>query len=158
MISMEAFIGNTYIQLPVNDVAVINAPTVNVDKVKLWDGSDIVAVNGDGSINTKDGIARSIEFAEISGVVASGSYSTILTKVVVTGTILYSYEATGDNVAEYQVTLNGNAIDHRWSYWTNFNVSGQFGMGLSSGDTVQVKVRHQRPSNGSFSAKLILGN
>jgi hypothetical protein len=148
---------NTFIQLPVIDVAVTTPVTATIDKVKLWDGSDQLQINTDGSLNVRPSIIQTIYFDEVFSVVASGSYTVILTKVVTAGTILYSYEASGDTVAEFIVKLNGNIIDHKWSYWTNFSIYGNLNQQLSSGDTLQILVRHQRPSAGNFSAKLLLG-
>lgn len=148
---------NTFIQLPVVEVAVTAPVTATIDKVKVWDGSDQLQINGDGSINIKPSIVQTIYFDETSGVIASGTYTAIITKVATAGTILYSYEASGDTIAEFIVKLNGTVIDHKWSYWTNFNLYGNLNQQLSSGDTVQILVRHQRPGTGTFGAKLLLG-
>lgn len=148
---------NTFLQLPQLDVALSAPVTFSDDRIKIWDGLDILSVNPDGSINVKNPIVNDLQFAEVSSVVASGTYTVILTKVCLAGTILYSYEVSGSNVAEYIVTLNNVTIDHKWSNATNFSVSGNLGPTMQAGDTVQILVRHQRPTAGDFSAKLFYG-
>ena len=151
---------NTFLQLPQLDISPVDVQLsgpVSIDKVRIWDGIDTLAVNGDGSIKVRQALTNDLAFSEINSVQSSGNYTVILTKVATAGTTVYSYEAAGDTIAEFIVKISGNVVDHKWSNATNYTVSGQLGPTLSSGEIVEILVRHSRPTLGAFSAKLFFG-
>lgn len=151
---------NTFLQLPQMDISPVEvqlAGPVSIDKIRVWDGADILSINADGSINTRQALTNDLQFSEISNLASSENYTVVLTKVATGGTVIYSYEAAGDTIAEFIVKLNGAVIDHKWSNATNYSVYGQLGPTLSSSDTVEILVRHNRPTLGAFSAKLFFG-
>lgn len=133
--------------------------------VRIGDGTNEVKVNADGSLNvvippSAGGIFVN-QFSEISSV-PSGSLTDILTYVVpvsYTGT-LCRVEVGGNNVATYEIYKNtelkarirtwfGTALTHTCEF-----SSGTSGPELVAGDTIKIKVIHNRPFTGDFEARL----
>lgn len=96
--------------------------------------------------------------------VASGVLTTILSYTVPVGLTSYMgfIEATGTNIAQFQVSINStvNAIQRTYfggelNTSFNYNFGSQNGYVLNAGDTVLVQVIHTRPNVGDFEARLI---
>jgi hypothetical protein len=91
--------------------------------------------------------------------VSSGVYNTILSKTVTLSSKLKLIQSSGANIAEYEVVLNGNVIDkQRTNFGTQLNCTFSYenGIALTSGDTLLIRARHDRPYNADFNAKFIL--
>lgn len=90
--------------------------------------------------------------------VASGSLVDVVTYTVPAGKLfkLSVIEASGCNVSEYTVDIDGNTEGFKRSYWSNFNVDFNFiGLKLSAGSIIKLKAEHNRPSTGDFEGKIL---
>lgn len=98
------------------------------------------------------------DFSEISSV-AAGVTTTILTYTAIATRKLVKIDASGTNIARYQVLLNGNVIDRQY---TNFgdSLTVQFdfseGIDIIPTDVVVVNVLHNRGTVADFNAKILL--
>ena len=137
------------------------------DSIKVGDGTDLLAVNSDGSINvvtTTDNPDEEIvsEFSSISSVI-SGSNTTLLTytvPLVKTG-YLQRIEIGGNNIGTYEIYFNSVLSGRKRTYFGGslsdvFNFEGGIkrGFKLLAGTIVQLKVLHNRPYLGDFEARL----
>lgn len=138
------------------------------DSIKVGDGTDFLAVNPDGSINvnvnniTGSGSNR-IVFNEITSV-ASATLTTIAsyTVPVVTSASLQQVLVSGTNIAAYEVYVNAVKIAKKRTYFSDLNeefifaVTSNNGYVVSTGDVVEIKVLHDRPTLGDFEATIQL--
>ena len=141
------------------------------DSVRIGDGTEIVQVNPDGSINvvTVPGspippstiVPKSI-YTEISSV-STSSITTIQTYTVPVAKIatLERVSVSGTNIATYTVEVNSIVRDKKRTYFggsldKTFEFDTQSGSSivLAAGNTVVVKVIHARPTVGDFNAKI----
>lgn len=75
---------------------------------------------------------------------------------------LQKVSVAGNNMAEYRIYLNDDIIDKQYSSLTQFNLefnylpgnSGHQGLELERNDKIYVKVIHNRPDLGIFSARI----
>lgn len=136
------------------------------DSVRIGDGTDLLGINADGSINVRfDNADDESMMYPYNGVasVPSGSESLVLSYTVPamkTGQ-LYRVECSGDNIARFRVYKNGTAIGTKRTYFGgnlnadfNFLTPNKQALGLAAGDVVEVKVLHYRPVAGSFEAMI----
>lgn len=148
---------HTFIKLPKEQISLTGA-TINVDKARIWDGSDYLAINGDGSINVQPA-SPTVEsaYAEITSV-PTATLSNVLSYTALNATNLKSVHVSGTNVAEYRIRINGVVKAKLNTYWGSFNASLSFQQGLSVGvgDVVNVQVLHNRPDLGDFNTTLEL--
>lgn len=92
--------------------------------------------------------------------VPSGSPTTILSYTAPSATTFIRVNTGGTNIAQFEVYINGTLNARQRTYFgatldTTFDYSaGSEGFVLNSGDLVEVKVTHQRPSSGDFEARL----
>lgn len=143
------------------------APNTNANgwPVKVTDGTDVLAVNPDGSINVSisgasnpDGLT--VTFNEITSV-GSGIETSIATLIApVGGARVQKVDVSGDNIALFRVKLDGDTIATRRTWWGNFNENFEFesfinGLLLTSGQTLEVTVLHNRPNLGAFEATIL---
>lgn len=133
--------------------------------VRINDGTNDLKVNPDGSINVvippgAGGIPVN-EFNQVSSVVAN-ALTDVLTYTVPSPYkgILYRIEVGGNNVATYELYINGN-IEGRIRTWFGTSLtqvmefsSGASGFELNTGDVVKIRVIHARPYVGDFEARL----
>jgi hypothetical protein len=123
------------------NVVVTNAPHVIVDNLPV-------------------GVTKSV-FNEVLAV-ASGVTTVLITYTVPAGktAVLEKAFASGDNIGQYNVFVNGVRIDSMKTYFggalnVNFDFSsGYSGYALATGDVVVVKVLHTRPTPGDFTARI----
>lgn len=129
---------------------------------------NVVKVNSDGSLNVNTvitpGISKSIYsvFNQISSV-ANGALTTVLSHTVPVGKVDYigQIEVSGDNIAQFEVYINGSINARQRTYFGdlnakfNYSSSDNEGLGLNSGDNIQVKIIHNRPTLGAFEARLL---
>jgi hypothetical protein len=138
---------------------------VNAWPSKITDGTDVLAVNPDGSINVNisqdtaaDGLI--INYNEISSVGAGVETTVITVTAPVGGKRIQKVDFSGDNKAVYKVKIDGNTIATRRTWWTHFNESVSFegfvnGLLLTSGQILTVTVIHNRPDLGAFEATVM---
>jgi len=94
--------------------------------------------------------------------VPSGVLTTITTYSVPLSKTFYMERVTvsGTNIAEYRVSINGVVLDKAYVWFTGglshtFEFESDFiGLKLISADLVEVKVKHQRPTDGDFNARI----
>jgi hypothetical protein len=161
-------IGNVNAELEVQLSHKNNFPDVGdvADSVRVGDGVDELAINPDGSINvnlTPSNTSSSIEttYNEITAV-PNGSPTLIHSFTAPIGvlTFLQKVFVSGDNIAKYQVKINGIVVDTIRTYFSgnlhaNFDFSdASRGVLLAVGDLVEVFVEHNRPNVGSFTARI----
>lgn len=98
-----------------------------------------------------------INYNEITSV-ASMVYSTIVTYIVPLSktAVLQKVFVSGENVAKFDIYINGNIINTRRTNYTMLNEIFDFlsnnnsGYVISAGDQIIVKVLHDRPNVGNF--------
>lgn len=144
--------------------------TVQVGNVTIQDDDgDELEINPDGSLNvnvvnavTNNSNQRNT-YAQASSV-ASGIETTVVTYVVPMGIVagfLQRISVSGENVARYQVFINGVVTDTRRTYYGS-DLSQYFeyataqtdGAKLLPGDTVTVKVLHNRIYVADFQGRI----
>jgi len=130
------------------------------DNIAISDGTDTLAVNADGSINvvSTENTNTSSIYNEVSSV-ASFTPTTILSTVAGGDSLLKRVDVSGDNIATYELLINASIKDKRRSYFGNsLNCQFEFAEGLfiNSGDVILVRVTHERPSVGTFNARIQL--
>ncbi len=143
------------------DSLVIN-PDGSINTI-ITDGTDTLNVNTDGSINVNvvSGSSAGVEktfFSSISSV-ASGSETTILTYIVplLVDSFLKRIEVSGSNIAVYNIYVDTVLIARKRTYFGSaLNSDFDFAAGIKyvSGQTIEVKVLHGRPTTGDFEARL----
>jgi hypothetical protein len=120
-----------------------------------------VVVTSESTGLTKNTVSQ---FNEISSIV-SGSEITITTYTVPASKTSYLVRVTGggENIARYRAFLNGAPIARQYTYFggeLNTEIDFQIddgeapGLKLVSGDTISVKVLHDRPSAADFNARI----
>lgn len=127
----------------------------------------VVKVNADGSLNVNatPGSAKTI-FSTYSAVtsVPSSILTTILSYTVPVATTDYInlIEVSGDNIAQFEVYINGIINARQRTYFGgnlnltfNYSLDSETGYILNAGDNIQVKVIHNRPTLGAFEARLL---
>ncbi len=142
--------------------------TGHFDSIRVGDGTDLLAINSDGSINTNEDLALDETPVNVYGESAAaltGVDTAVLTYTVPADKIafLYRAEGAGENIAKYQVHVNGSAIATRRTYFGgDLTTTFEFGSPnkrqqvLQPGDIIEVKAVHNRPDSGSFEARLQL--
>jgi hypothetical protein len=97
-------------------------------------------------------------YGEVTGV-ASGVLTTLLTYTATSEARLKKVAASGENIAEYQVLVNGNLKSKKRTYFAGgLNVDFTFdnGVELVNGDIVTVRCIHSRPDVADFNSNLII--
>lgn len=142
--------------------------TVQIGDVSIVEGGNTMKVNADGSINVI------IEETPVSGQVVISNYNQVINVVSGATTTLLSYtvpmgytavlekaNASGENVARFDILYNSNLFDTKRTYWGGgFNVDFDYttgtsnGISLNSGDVIIIQVLHTRPYVGTFNARI----
>ena len=141
--------------------------------VKIADGGgsgNEVKVNADGSINvvtaTGTGAVEVVNsvFNAITNVASNVStlVATYTVPLIVTNSYLQRVEISGDNIATYDIQINGVVSARKRTYWGGgLNAVSSFitdepsrGLILQPNDVVTVFVIHQRPYVGAFEARI----
>lgn len=144
---------------------VLNAATDNIAIADATSGNKL-KVNVDGSINVDISgpatptLIKSL-FNSITAV-PSATPTTLITYTVPGGKTgrLERIEVSGDNIAQYDFFINAALNGRKRSEFTELNETFEFssstdmGIPLATGDTVVVKVTHNRPFVGAFEARL----
>ena len=142
---------STFISLP--------AATVSVGAVRITDGTDELAINADGSINValSGGGVTTVTYNEVTSV-ASSTPTNVATFVAAMSTKLKRIEASGTNIAAFEVVVNGTVRAKKYSYFGGpLSVDFDFrdGLALTAADTVILRVTHTRTMTGDFNATII---
>lgn len=152
-----------------NPIPIVFDGTVSIGDVEIKGPSGhYLDPNTDGSINVNivetpvvGQVEKSI-YNEITSV-ASGVQTQIVSYTVpfAKTAILHRIVTSGENVARYDLFLNGTPFDTQRTYFGgNFNALFEFitgtnaGFVLNSGDVLSVKVLHARPFVGSFESRI----
>lgn len=162
---------STFISLPISGSTITGPIDVNVsaanDSIKISDGTDLLAVQADGSINvnisssagTIDTILTGLneyEFDEALSV-ASGGSATVVSHLFATEYKLRRASCTGDSIGVFTVLFDSTPVDKSRSTYTNFNCEFDYETGIvvPAGTTVSVEVENASTSVGNFSARLL---
>lgn len=138
------------------------------DNVAIADrtGTKYLAINDDGSINevSVDG--------PYNVVLTNGVTSTPVAAAVTTEVASYTVpvgkqawlqlvDCGGENIAEYEVLLNGDRVGYKRTWFSgglnlsfDYRASPKTGLHLVAGDTVSVMVDHYRPAAALFEARI----
>lgn len=154
---------------PDNPLPIAFDGTITVGNVTIQDDDgDELEVNPDGSINVNIVSAQTNnkvknQYGEALSVAAG--IETIIVQYMVpliyTSAILQRISVSGENVGRFQVFVNGVIVDTRRTYYGgNFNEYFEFcvatadGYNLQPGDTVAVKILHNKPYVGDFEGRI----
>lgn len=140
------------------------------DNIAIADrtGTRFLAINADGSLNAKldDGSPDEhgvYTYGETPSPIAAGISTEIVSYTVPAGRKgwLEKIEGSGENIAEWEVLVNGVRIDFKRTWFSGgLNVGFDFirypdrGLELAPGDVVSVSVNHYRPAAGLFNARV----
>lgn len=155
---------STYISLPAVSIAgpvdvIVDAAQ---DSIKISDGTDILAVNPDGSINTvttiSSGFALQNTYGEATSV-PSSTPTTVVSVVAAAGNKLRRVEAAGTNIARFEVKINGFVVAKKYTYfggpfWVDFDFPD--GLALNAADSVTVVATHSQTDVGDFNSNIML--
>jgi hypothetical protein len=129
------------------------------DSILLSDGTNSVKVNPDGSIDvnvlTQSGTVLNL-YQEVTNV-PSGVGTSILSYTMLEDGKINQVIVAGTNIATYEVLVGSDVIDKAYTYFGgSMNHSFDMGKGISvlAGQTVTVRVTHNRPSVGDFNCRL----
>lgn len=143
--------------------------TVAVGNVTITDdGGDELQINSDGSINvvivpsvSGNSIVRN-KYGAVAGL-AANTQTTVVSYTVPPGraSILQRAVASGENIAKYDVLINGIVQSTLRTYFAGgFNAEFEFttgqnnGIVLEAGDVVLLRVIHQRPQLADFDGRI----
>ena len=140
---------------------------IDTDTKETW-----VRVSDDESHTLLQGVIDAINggssgtpvnyYNEISSI-SSATETTIVSYTAPGGVTSYlqKVKVSGNNIAEYQVKVNGTTVDKCRTYFggdlsTNFDFtgSGNSGYVLTAGDIVTITVIHNRPMVGTFNGRI----
>jgi hypothetical protein len=116
-----------------------------------------------GSFSTQDYSDQALNLFDESLAVPGSTLSTIVSYVVPVGKklLLSRVESSGENIATYSVLVDAATIAKQRTYFGsalnvefNFYAPSSIGYKISSGQTVQVKVIHSRPTTADFEARI----
>ena len=154
-------------RLRTESIATINNVSIDVDLDPSEDGVYVadkntgnkLKVNADGSINVVTGAATKALasiYNEVIGIVTG--VTTILAEITVNqNVLLQKIEFSGDNIAEYELVIDGNTEDKKRTYFGN-SLNGNFdfnqGLSISNGQNIKIYVVHNRPNPGNFNARM----
>ena len=170
--------GNPYTET--NPLPVAIDGTISISNVHILGPSpsdNELNVNADGSINVDIVNSSPIDVNVVNSApsnksvvntynevnsVAMNSLTTIVTYTVPPSitAILERVSVAGENIAVFQVLINGTVIDTRRTFFGNlneyfeFDSPDAFGTSLNTGDVVKVTVIHYRPFLASFESRI----
>ena len=138
----------------------LDGSTVNIKD----DDGDQLEINPDGSINVK-GTGKTITvYNEPVTAIPSSTPTTIVTYTAPADKISYlqSIMVSGENIAEYEIKVNGVTIAKKRTYFPKFDTNFDFlsstggnGRDLAINDIVTVVVTHFRPVAGKFNSTIL---
>lgn len=153
---------DTYV---INEVQIGNIDA-SKDNIAIHDSDGHeLNVNPNGSLNVAvvpaTNVSGLVKYAEIPSVV-SGAETTIVSFMAIGGrrTFLQKISGSGDNIAKFQVKVDGITIDMKRTNYVGYNVDFQYdgqlnsGLEIAPGSTVSVTVIHERPNTANFNAQI----
>lgn len=153
------------VQLTAKDNDPVN-PKVH-DSVRIGDGVEEMAINGDGSINVNivespDVTIPSLvpHYNEVTAVPAGVETTLISMTGAPNGTRIQKIMVSGENHGAYRVKLDGSTIALKRTWWTAFNEEFSFeefrkGFVVPEGSVLTVTVLHMRPDAGNFEVSVL---
>lgn len=161
--AMTTRIDNAVVQVDLSDTPGVDG---KFDAVRVGDGSGhYLKINTDGAINVvvEDALDENPKniFNDVTAI-ASGDYRELVTYTVPGGLLgfLTRIEASGENIAQYDILINGTLVARKRTYFGSFNTVFEFtpgpklGLPLNAADVISVKVLHDRPNPGNFEARI----
>lgn len=132
------------------------APNTKVAVTIEQDPSNPIPITTNESPDLPDGYTAVNYFDETTSVSTSVLTSIISLTVSDEFLLLSRIEFGGSNKAEYQLILNSSVVGRKRTYYTYLNESFECGdLKLLTGETLEVKVIHERPYVGDFEARII---
>lgn len=142
------------------------------DSIKVGDGTDLLAIRPDGSIDVNVA-GGSVTVGGNIGTVETGTVETAYAEVLAIGagveTLVVSYtavqptrlkiaEVSGTNIAAFTIYVNGAAIHKKRTYFGMLDNNFTFSKGYAvvASDVISVKVLHGQASAGDFNAFLLV--
>jgi hypothetical protein len=143
-------------------------------EIDASDGDNIAIASGDGSkvvdVSTVSGTnalnvnvvattnlsTTTNTYAEVTSL-AGASLTTVVSYTAPANCRLKRVETSGTNIATYSVVIDSSTVDKKRTYFGNsLNAIFDFAEGLqvNSGQTVYVRVIHNRPNVGDFNARI----
>jgi hypothetical protein len=122
---------------------------------------DVSTIGGTNALNVNvvsiTNLATTINtYAEVTALAAS-SLTTVVSYTATANCRLKKVETSGTNIATYTVVIDSSTVDKKRTYFGNsLNAEFNFAEGLqvNSGQTVYVRVIHERPNVGDFNARI----
>lgn len=161
--ALSTRIDNAIIEVDLHHTVDVNG---RFDSVRIGDGVDLLEINPDGSLNVvvgEDTDEEPINVFEESLAIPNGANTTLMIYVVpVSKTLFLSrIDVSGENIARYEVYIDGDLIARKRSYFGDslnqtfeFGLSSRRGLQVEAGETITIKVLHGRPFSGAFEARL----
>lgn len=161
---------NTFIHLPPTGSSTITGPIdVNVsaasDSIKISDGTDILAINPDGSLNIAGAISGDVnavvtglnEYSYNEVTIAAGATQTVLSQLFPTEYKLRRVRSSGENIGVYFLKFGASGVDKYRSTYTDFNALMDFETGITipAGTTVSIEVTNNGTTPGLFSSQFL---
>jgi len=143
-------------------------PNGEYDSVRVGDGTDELEINPDGSINVNivntlvtPEVVKPI-FNKITNLVDSIRTSVVShTAAIGKETYLQFISVSGNNIADYELEINGSVIDERNTYFGgplseqfDFASYSESGMLITPGEKIEVFVTHYRTEVGDFTSRI----
>lgn len=144
--------------------------TISVGEVIIkGTNNNTIEPNPDGSLNViitspsptiNGGVTNT--YNQVSSVV-SGATTQLVTYTIPSGKkgILQRAAVSGENIARYDLLINGNPQDTTRTMFGgdltqvfDFTTGNDSGLALNTGDVITVQVLHNRPSSGTFNARI----
>jgi DNA-binding beta-propeller fold protein YncE len=147
------------INVKVDDIALDQA----TDSIAIGDGTNLISVDpATGAVlvtleNTN--ITTKNIFNEITSV-GTGITSTIASYVAPANTKLLKVDVGGTNIAAYEILIGGVLSAKKYTFYQTLNETFDFkdGLPITAGDTILVRVTHQRPDLGDFNTNILVEN
>jgi hypothetical protein len=140
----------------------VNIDHIN-DSIRIGDGTDLLTVNPDGSINVvvqDSGIVSNLvsKYSEITAV-ASGSQINVVTYTVPAGMTAFvqKINVAATNIGIFEVLINGIVQDKGYTYFSGgMNLVFDFkeGLPLVATDNVVVRAVSNRPDPSNFNGRI----
>lgn len=125
--------------------------------LSISDGVDLIKGIYPTTVNVNQAGTTTYEYGSVSSV-SSGVLTTIASKLTLVSTKVMRIVFSGTNIAEYTVLVGSNVVaKQRTMFGSDLSGSIDLSPGLlvASGQTIYVKVLHQRSSSGDFEATIL---
>lgn len=115
----------------------------------------ISSSSSSGTVNViRPGIAA-IVYDEATNVPVGVETTIVIYTLLGTSGLLSNIGASGQNIGEIRIYINGSIIDKQYLYYTDYNLNFAFeGISLNTGDVVAVKVLNSGQETCNFNANI----